>query len=181
MCSGDQCRAWIWCWQKANRARLCTRIGFVHLPHVAALICFLKTAKIRTRLISRLRRSTIQHPLSRRKRSSSKINCRGLRSTNRFRRFRQSQRRSLTTDRSDGLRRRSLRRRRLRRTFLPTLPAQRCENSFRKSAAAGVAHVRAQDDTLSVSRMAQVRSRSSSRRGDRSPDLNSRQFVPIRD
>ena len=54
--------------------------------------------KIRTRSMSRLRRSTIRRRLRRRKRSSSKINCPGLSSTNQSRRFRQSRRRSLTTD-----------------------------------------------------------------------------------
>jgi hypothetical protein len=77
-----------------NRARFRMRIGFVRLPHVAALICFSKTPKTRTRSISRLRRSTIRLRLRHRKRSSSKINCRGLRSTNRSRPFRQSQRKA---------------------------------------------------------------------------------------
>jgi len=98
MCSGDLYSAKIWSSQKASRARLRTRIGFARLPRVAARICFSKTAKTRIRLISQLHRWTIRRHLRRRKRFSSKTNCRGLSSTNRFRRSRQSRRRSLTTN-----------------------------------------------------------------------------------
>src|SRR6478672_3926296 len=98
MYSGDRCHAKIWSWQRANRERFRMRIEFALSPPVAARICFLRIAKTRTRLISRLRRSTIRHRLRRKKRSSSKINCHGLSSTNQSRHSRQSRRRSLTTD-----------------------------------------------------------------------------------
>jgi len=91
-CNGDLCLAKTLSSLKASRAKLRTRIGFVRLPHVAELICFSKMRKIRTRSISRLRRWTIRHRLRRRKRSSSKTNCRGLNSTSRFRRFRKLRR-----------------------------------------------------------------------------------------
>ena len=83
---------------KGEPRKMRTRIGFVRLLHVAAHICFLRTVKARIRLISRLRRSTIRRRLRRKKRSSSKINCRGLSSTNQSRRSRQCRRRSLTTN-----------------------------------------------------------------------------------
>jgi hypothetical protein len=68
------------------------------LPRVAAHICFLRTAETRTRLISPLRRSTIRRRFRHKKRSFWKINCRGWSSMNQSRRFRQSRRRSLTTN-----------------------------------------------------------------------------------
>ena len=83
--------------QTVSRAKSRMRIGFFRLLLVAAHICFLRTVKSRTRLISRLRRLTIRRRLRRKKRSSSKINCPGLLSTNQSHRFKQSRRRSLTT------------------------------------------------------------------------------------
>ena len=50
-----------------------------------------------------LHRSMIRHHSHRRKRSFSKINCRGLSSTNRSRRSIQCRRRSLTTDCTDAM------------------------------------------------------------------------------
>jgi Glutathione-dependent formaldehyde-activating enzyme len=67
-------------------------------PRKIPLICFSKTAKTRTTSMSQLHRWTIRRHLRRRKRFSSKTNCHGLSSTNRFRRSRQSRRRSLTTN-----------------------------------------------------------------------------------
>ena len=64
-----------------------------------------------------------------------------------------------------------------RRTFLPTLPAQKCGNSSRRCAAAPVAHIGAHDDTLSVSRMAQVRIRSEI--GGHGPPLQQEDSCPL--
>src|SRR4029453_949737 len=66
------------------------RIGSALLLHVAARICFSRTRKIRTQSMSRSRRLTTRPRLRHRKRSGSKTNCRGSRSTNRCRHSRRA-------------------------------------------------------------------------------------------
>ena len=90
MSPGDRCLAEISSLQRASRAKLRMRIGFALLLHVAARICFSRTAKIQTQSMSRSRRLTTRPHLPHRKRSGWRINCPGLSSTSRCRHSRRA-------------------------------------------------------------------------------------------